>query len=103
VEIVREFDNRTTRVNSQGLTNEIEGLGQNEIQVNQRLGDTYRNDYMESIRIPKGRSVGEVVTICNVRDISEEWQMARNKSLQFTFYDSHQFGTSRGFLRNAVS
>lgn len=103
--IVREFDNRTTRVNALGLTNEENqgGLERNEIQAKRRLEDTYRSDYMESIRIPKGRSVGEAVTIRNVRDISVERQMARNKSLQFTFYDSHQFGVSRGFLRNAVS
>ena len=58
---------------------------------------------MNSIRIPKGRSVSEVVTIRNIRDISEEQQMSRNKSLQFAFYNRQQFGVSRGYLRNAVS
>jgi len=102
--LVREMDSRTTRVNGQGLRNEGSGeIERNEIQVSRRDGDRYRNDYMESIRIPKGRSVGEAVTIRNVRDISEERQMTRNKSLQFAFYDCHQFGISRGYLRNAVS
>ena len=106
--IATEMDNRTTVVNAQGVGNEgglereNEAL-RNEISVSRRVEDTYRRDYMENIRIPNGRSVGEAVTIRNVRDISEERQMTRNKSLQFTFYDRHQFGISRGFLRNAVS
>lgn len=102
--IVEEMDNRTTAVNATGLRNEGNGrLDINEIQVSRRSADKYRNDYMEHVRIPKGRSVGEAVTIRNVRDISEERQMTRNKSLQFAFYDCHQFGVSRGYLRNAVS
>jgi exonuclease III/predicted negative regulator of RcsB-dependent stress response len=106
--IAKEMDNRTTGVNALGIANEesLEGTNENprnEIRVSRRDKDTYRDEYMQSIRIPKGRSVGEAVTIRNVRDISEERQMARNKSLQFTFYDRHQFGVSRGYLRNAVS
>ena len=106
--IATEMDNRTTGVNALGVENNVDlrrenGALRNEISVCRRVGDTYRQDYMDNIRIPKGRSVGEAITIRNVRDISEERQMARNKSLQFTFYDRHQFGVSRGFLRNAVS
>jgi exonuclease III len=106
--IAGEMDRNTTRVNAQGLRNEgglmrAQGDEMNVIQVSRRNGDKYRSDYMENIRIPKGRSVGEAVTIRNVRDISQERQMARNKSLQFAFYDCHQFGVSRGYLRNAVS
>ena len=102
--VVKEMDNRTTRVNEVGIENEMNGrLERNEIQVSRRDADKYRSDYMEHVRIPKGRSVGEAVTIRNVRDISEERQMTRNKSLQFAFYDCHQFGVSRGYLRNAVS
>jgi hypothetical protein len=106
--IAQEMDNRTTRINALGMENvesleRINGERRNEIQVSRRNEDSYRNDYMESIRIPKGRSVGEAVTIRNVRDISEERQMARNKTLQFTYYDRCQFGVSRGYLRNAVS
>lgn len=106
--IAEEMDKDTTGVNAQGIVNEGGLMGDetnkwNVIQVKRRDADKYRSDYMEHIRIPKGRSVGEAVTIRNVRDISEERQMARNKSLQFTYYDCYQFGVSRGYLRNAVS
>ena len=106
--IATELDKDTTEVNKNGFWNtgdlvREEGERRNEIHKSRRRGDTYRNDYMDHIRIPKGRSIGEAVTIRNVRDISQERQMARNKSLQFSFYDCHQFGVSRGYLRNAVS
>lgn len=106
--IARAMDDRTTMVNASGIVNEdtLERGEQgpwNEIRVGWCDNNTYRNNYMECIRIPKGRSVGEAVMIHNVRDISEEWQMTRNKSLQLAFYDCHQFEVSRGYLRNAAS
>jgi exonuclease III len=106
--IAKEMDSRTTEVNASGVVNvggleNGEGERRNEIQISRRDADKYRSDYMENVRIPKGRSVGESVTIRNIRDISQERQMARNKTLQFTYYDRYQFGVSRGYLRNAVS
>ena len=101
--IARVMDGCITRVNAEGINHEgslitAEGEVRNEIQVSQWDGDTYQRDFMEHIMIPKGRSVSELVMIHNVHDISQEQQMARNKSLQFAFYDSHQFGVSRGYL-----
>jgi len=104
--IAKAMDEQTTRVNAVGTENEWVQGGRaefNEICIERRANDTYRKEYLEGIRVPKGRYASETITIRNVRDISEERQMTRNKSLQFAFYDCHQFGTSRGYLRNAIS
>ena len=68
-----------------------------------RLGEEGRLEYLSLVRIPKGRTPEEVTQLRTIRDVVLERQMTRNKSIGFLNYNSHEFGVTRGYLRNAVS
>ena len=73
------------------------------ITTTRRLGEEGRNEFLSLVRIPKGRTSEEVTQLRTIRDVVLERQMTRNKSPGFTNYDCHEFGVTRGYLRNAVS
>ena len=54
--------------------------------------------------VPKGRTHGEVTRVTSVRDTVLERLMSSNTSKGFNqFYDVFNFGTTRGYLREAAS
>jgi len=96
-----------TEVNNAGI--EIEWTPpedetlQSVIYTKRHLGKEGREEYLSLVRIPQGRSSEEVTQLRTIRDVVLERQMTRNKSNGFLNYETHQFGVTRGYLRNAVS
>ena len=76
---------------------------QDVVNAPRRLGEEGRLEYLSLVRIPKGRTSEEVTQLRTIRDVVLERQMTRNKSPGFLNYDCHEFGVTRGYLRNAVS
>lgn len=99
--------NQRTLVDDAGMIidwNEPENLRlHGVVNAPRRLGEEGRLEYLSLVRIPKGRTSEEVTQLRTVRDVVLERQMTRNKSTGFLNYDCHEFGVTRGYLRNAVS
>jgi exonuclease III len=73
------------------------------IVAEQRVGEEGRDEFLSLVRIPKGRTSEEVTQLRTIRDVVLERQLSRNKSAMFSIYNSHEYGVTRGYLRNAVS